>query len=210
MNLNTRLFIFISIVCCCHLFAQKEDVTEDNIIKLPEAHIDVSFIVPFAVGDDFANKGLDFKYGLGANIKFYLQNNIFFGFGFQHLHADVFNNNLLGFYNSSNINTYFLEGGYRFHFNKRLRFEPYLAFGLTTYFNKRSSQSLSVLNFRDNAFSFIISPSFKYRLNKNFMIFLKPEYRIDNMNIRVAPEIKDLFDNANYLNFAIGISFTFQ
>jgi hypothetical protein len=41
------------------------------------------------------------------------------------------------------------------------------------------------------------------------MVFLKPEYRIDNMNIRVAPEIENVFKRATYLNFLIGMSLTF-
>lgn len=207
--MNTRVFMLFCFVCCCHLFAQKKDFQKENNSQYLEIQLDVSFIVPFAVGDNFADKGLDFQYGLGANLKYYFQNNIIFGLGFQHLHADVFNTNLLGFYDSSNVNSYFLEGGYRFYLNKRLRFEPYVGFGLTTYHNKRSSQALSILNFRDTAVSFLISPSIKYELNKKFMVFLKPEYRIDQMNIRVAPDIEDLFDNVDYFNISIGMSLIF-
>ncbi len=208
LNINLKYFFFV--VLCYYQAWCQTDIKNDSVNRNDfEFHIDPSFTIPLPVGDNFAKSGLQFNYGLSLNFNFHLKNNIFFSFGFQHLKADVINKNLLGFYDDTQVNTFFITGGYRFYLNTRLRFEPYIGLGLTTYNNKRADQTLSIINFRDTAGTLIISPSLKYQLSKKFMVFLKPEYRMDQMNIRVDPEIDNLFNRASYLNLLIGASLTF-
>jgi hypothetical protein len=187
----------------------QQDKSSETHKKHFEVHIDASFIVPIPIGDNFANNGLNFQYGLGTDLRYYFKNNLFFGLGYQFLHADNVNSNLLGFYDDTNINSYFIGSGYRFYLNNRLRFEPYLALGLTFYNNKRNEEQLSIINFRDTAASIVISPSFKYILNNNFMFYVKPEYRIDNMSIRVDPILEDVFKRATYITLAFGFTVYF-
>jgi outer membrane protein W len=206
--LNFKHFFFTAL-CSINSFSQTDSNNDSLDRNKVEVHIDASYIAPVPLGDNFAKNGLNFEYGLNISINYYLKNNIFIGTGFQHLKADVVDANLLGFYNDTQLNSWVLSAGYKFYLNNNLRFEPYLGLGLTSYNNKRSDQTISIINFRDTAGSIIFSPSFKYILNKRFMVFLKPEYRIDNMNIRVAPEIENVFKRATYLNFLIGMSLTF-
>ena len=206
MNLSIKLFIFLaffSLNSFCQTDFKSDSLNQNKF----EFHVDASYIAPVTLGDNFT-KGLDFKYGLNLSLNFYLKSKIFLGMGFQHLKADVVNKNLLGFYEKTQLNSLFMLGGYKFYLTDNLRFEPYLSIALTAYNNKRSGQTVSLINFRDTAGSIMVSPSLKYLLSKRFMVFLKPEYRIDIMNIRVAPEIDNIFKRATYLNFLVGVSLT--
>lgn len=162
----------------------------------------MSGIIPISVGDNFASKGFDFKYGFDINFRGYLNNNVFVGLKFQHLRAEVKEKLLVGFYEYSNINSYFLVAGYRFSLKDKFNIEPYVGYGATVYNNKKQD-----LNFDDNANSFIMGSSFLYHISKHIKLSLTPEYRIDYTKIKTGRTLEDFFDTANFFNILVGIRF---
>ncbi|NBC57003.1 MAG: autotransporter domain-containing protein [Bacteroidetes bacterium] len=209
LSLLTKTLIFTISFCACSLLAQTSD-TIDNKIKQSKTHLNIEFsgVVPIAIGNNFAADGMDFKYGLDFSFKGYFNNHLFFGLKFQHLRADVADVTLVGVFEHSNVNSYLAVGGYRFILDEQFNLETSLGIGATVYNNKKTSTTFDEkIDFEDDATTLLFSTAASYEISKNLKVFIKPEYRIDFMQIDTAPIRQDFFDEAHFLNILVGIRF---
>lgn len=208
LNLPIKLLILVFALSPLKLSAQEAKDTLTGKTQKTKTHfnIELSGIVPNAIGENFASEGLTFDYGLNFSFKGYFDDHIFFGLKFQHLRAEVTNTSLVGVYENSNVNSYIAEGGYRFILNDKFNIEPSLGIGLTVYNNKKTSSSFNEkTNFEDDATTFLISTAVSYKLTQHLKVFVKPEYRLDFMQIDTAPSRQNFFDQAQYLNILVGL-----
>ena len=209
-NLLTRFYFLTLLLCTYVVNAQitTDSINSEKQTETQKTHLnlEISGVVPNAIGDNFASKGFDFKYGIDFNFKGYFNNNLFFGLRFQHLRADVKNTTLVGVFEYSNVNSYIASVGYRFEIFDKFDLEPSIGLGATIYNNKKTSTSFDdKIDFNDEATSLIISLPINYRLKRRISFFVKPEYRIDFTEIKTASSRQDFFDEAHYMNILIGL-----
>ncbi|RRO21900.1 outer membrane beta-barrel protein [Flavobacteriaceae bacterium 14752] len=208
-SLLTKTLILLFFINCWTFYAQTSDTLEIKT-KESKTHLNVEFsgIVPIAFGDNFAADGMDFKYGLNFSFKGYFTDHLFFGLKFQHLRADVADQTLVGVFEHSNVNSYLAVGGYRFVLDEQFNIEPSLGIGATVYNNKKTTTTFDEkIDFEDDATTLIFSAAASYQITEQLKVFIKPEYRIDFMQIDTAPIRQDFFDEAHFLNILFGIRF---
>ncbi len=169
--------------------------------------LQVGWAQPFTFGNNFANKGLDVSRGLDFQINIYLQEtNLFIGYRYQNLVADVSDPLLVGNYESTSIALNALNFGYFLAITEKLSLKPSISAGFNRYKNKIPQSNV---DFRDTGYTAIVSGSLDYKLNEKFSVHLSPEFRADFMNIVTARELDSFFGNAFYFTVNAGVKLNF-
>lgn len=201
------LLLFTSVLSIAQTQQDTLTQVDDSDSKKRHFNAEISGVIPFAIGDNFASKGFNFRYGLDLNFRGYFNDQLFIGLKFQHLRAEVKDKTLIGFFEHSNVNSYFVMAGYRFDIYNNMYVEPYLGYGSSIYKNKKTSTTLETIDFQDEANSLIIASSVVYKISKDINIFLTPEYRIDYTKIITSQQRQSFFDQAKFFNVLVGIRF---
>lgn len=186
--------------------SEKDSIQNIEDSKTPNRYFnaEISGILPFGIGDNFASEGMTFRYGFELNFKGYFNDHIFIGLKFQHLRAKVSETSIVGFFEHSNLNTYIVMAGYRFKINNNFNIEPYIGYGSTVYRNKKTSTTLETVDFFDEANTLIFATSLAYKFSDNLSVFMSPEYRTDFTKIKTAPQRQNFFDKAKFINVLVG------
>lgn len=189
--------------------AQESDKKETIIDEYTS--ISLGLFLPMAIGDNFASKGMNFPYGFDINFDYHFRFKLFVGVRYQYLRGNPNDVSLVGNFDRTNVNLYGINLGYTFNINKKWNVQPVLTYGTTVYNNKKdfSGDGRGRIKFSDNAASYIISANLNYKLNTKVFVFFKPDYRIDSTAIKTADERQEFFDNAQFINFQIGLRMKF-
>lgn len=211
------LSLHIKFICSLLLFTSVLSIAQtrkDTLTQVDDSgsnkrhfNAEISGVIPFAIGDNFASKGFNFRYGLDLSFRGYFNDQLFIGLKFQHFRAEVKDKTLIGFFEHSNVNSYFVMAGYRFDVYDNIYVEPYLGYGSSIYNNKKTSTTFETIDFQDEANSLIIASSIVYKISKGINVFLTPEYRIDYTKIKTSQQRQSFFDKAKFFNILIGIRF---
>lgn len=208
MNLSLITKLVCIVLLCCNALGFSQ-TSKDTLPKTKEVkthlNFEISGILPFAQGSNFASEGMNFRYGFNIGLKGYFNDNIFIGLSYKHLRAEVSDKSLVGSFEHSNVNTWQFIAGYRFLFNDILNLEPFIGYGTTVYRNKKTSTTLDTIDFYDEANSLIFGTSIAYKFSEYFSLILSPEYRIDFTDIKTAAFRQSFFDEAHFLNILVGI-----
>jgi hypothetical protein len=215
LQLRIKLICFLFLSLFFSVYAQEENdkALNDEGLNSNEHIISIklSGLALNPIGDNFANKALDFKYGYNLDLNYTLPFRLIVGFKYQFMRANPSEINLIGDYDRTNINTYGFNLGYLFQLSDKFELEPFFTIAYTSYHNKKdySANYGGRIKFRDEATTILFSTSLNYHFSKTVSVFLQPDYRIDFMNVETASEIQEFFDRAAYLNVQIGVKFNF-
>ncbi len=169
--------------------------------------MNLGWLEPFALGNNFANKGLNVSRGFDFQVNLFLQDtDVYLGYRFQNLSAKTTDVSLVGLYATSSISLHAATIGYNFNIQEKFAFRPSVSVGLTRYNNRTSGRRET---FKDTGTTGILSGAFDYKLNKTIYIYFAPECRVDFMNIETADEVASFFKRAIYLNINAGFTFNF-
>ncbi len=168
--------------------------------------ISVGYHSPITTGDNFMGQGLEGESGLDFKFQIYVYKQFFLGLYTGASYFDVKDNSIVGNYNKTSLSEGYGYVGYEFLPADRLRLGVLASFYGGARFKNHYSKSRNVFQVdRGNLSSFGVY--FNYELSSHLMVYIDYAYRTSKTDIKVAPELNDLFERGNYHSIGIGINF---
>lgn len=213
MYLNIRKWAFLILIGFTSILqAQEENQNEERAPEKTENHnsilnddhygiFEIGPYFPVALGKNFANKGM--KQGLGGQFSFMFNlsdSPFLLGMTVSFFGADNTNQNLLGLYRSTTVQSTNFAAGYHIIYLKHWRLTGAASIGYSTYNNLSGSD-----RFKDSGASLAVVPSVSYQFVKNFGVYLSPSFRRDFLHIHGPEELKQFFNGASYFAVSLGV-----
>lgn len=214
MNLNIRNWIVIILLGLTTIVQAQEDLQEkqQEDQDQPESHnsilnddhygiFEIGPYFPIALGENFANKGMHQEVGGQFSFMFNLSDSpLLLGMTVTSFGADNTNQNLVGYYESSNISVVSLAAGYHIIYKKHWRLTGTASIGFATYNNRSGSD-----RFKDSGPSLAFVPSLSYQFIKNVGVYISPSFRRDFLHIHAPEELEQFFNGASYFSVSFGL-----
>ena len=189
--------------------SQKSSATVEsieNIMTIPKRVFATDLYLQrgFTSGDNFAGNGLEGGVGYGLRMQFYLPKNFYLGGSLTQDFMNVTSTAVVGEYSKSTKFNAYLFAGYDYQLNDYWGITGDIGYGYSQNKNKQSP-SQGGGKFRDTGNVLRITTSVEYILNSATSFYISPSFEMVSYNINTARALEDRFNNANYLNIAIGI-----
>lgn len=169
--------------------------------------ISVGYHSPITTGDNFMGQGLEGKSGLDFKFQIYVYKQFFLGLYSGVSYFDVKDTSVVGNYKKTTLAENYFYVGYEFLPADRIRLGVLASlFGDARFKNNFFNESANVYQ-KDRGKHSSFGVYFNYELSSHLMVYIDYAYRTSKTDIRVAPELNDLFERGNYHSIGVGINF---
>ncbi|MCL6274314.1 hypothetical protein M3P19_09855 [Muricauda sp. 2012CJ35-5] len=185
----TYLLPFFSLCFGHYLWAQQMDKAETVTPYIGE--IGISYAMPSAIGNNFLRQGYSLKSGHVLLINVNFNNRWYAGVRYGHTDSEVDNLSVIGQIDVTKLTHFHATVGSTFNLRvPRLNLKSGLGVGYGIYRHKHM-----LTKFKDDAVSLNLTTSLTYKIGKSLGVFINTDALYDIMNIEVAPEQKERFNN---------------
>lgn len=188
------------------IISSAQDNSAANLQQQQETDLKLQFNVGYlhaiAVGQNFLNDAYKMQYGVEVGTSLLINEKFLVGFNYDILRTKNQKPEQVGNITTTNIGTFFLNGGYHHRFNDSWSIEAIAGVGTAQYRNKLENNEVQ---FNDHAVAVFLKPQVNYNFTEHFAIYGGLKYRYDFMSIKTAPELEDYFSNSQMLIFSLGL-----
>lgn len=210
-NYLKHLFLFFGII---YTFGQVNDSLDvknnsnENRQKLGFGSW--SYLHPIPAGDGFLRKGTKGNGGINLGFNIFVFRDFYLSANLGANYFTVIDQSITGNYNKTTISHQYISAGYQFLSLPKLRSGISVSLvGDSRFKNKGYSDDAKEWTQNDSGKIRAYQIYMDYMLSDQFSIYLNYIYRNDALDIKTAPEIQSVFNNATFSNIGIGLKLYF-
>ncbi len=206
LNFRKKYCLLLCLGLILNLFAQDEE--EDKGWK--KYHYDVlgeawvGYLSPQFYGDNFLSEAFDTGDGIIFGINVLPSDKWYAGAQFSSFRGDVTNTSLVGVFDATRIQQFYITGGHSFlKQESRLSLKGGIGAGYVGLRNERGFE-----RFRDEGFGIMADLVVSYRLTTFLGIYASLQHQWLFMDIDVPADLRSFFRNVTLFAPSIGIKFS--